>query len=317
MPDHLLLFGRPRAQHLQSNKRLCDRPPVYARRDDPSQGKALFGRPSIFRLPLSCPVPSHPRKTIDPLQAHLSCQPAPTCSCSRAYFVATCAVQNAHPCQQPASHFRASERTPSQEQKISSACPLSLPPCPCATEAEGFPQGRRKSKIVGQDKPQANPESPLHSGPSLAGTLSRESCLRRLSWAICFLGAHLRRQPRCITTTRPKRRPFPPTGLLLGSGCLYTPSLQTAHHHPAAPWRIFSPPPLIFAGRQVDSISQSSTCVIYARSLYHTIIQKLQYRPSVVIPGQPRGRFHLLTLAVKSNRVRLVNSSLTLYTALP
>lgn len=92
--------------------------------------------------------------------------------------------------------------------KESSACPLSLPPCPCATEAEGFAQkGRRNSKSVVRDNPQAYPESRLHFGPSLAGTLSRESCLRRLSsWAICSLGAHLRRQPRCITTTRPKRR---------------------------------------------------------------------------------------------------------------
>lgn len=132
-----------------------------------------------------------------------------------------------------------------------------------------------------QDNPQAYPESRLHFGPSQAGTLSRDSCLRRL-----FLGHLLLGCTPPSSTSLYHHHPAKEETLLrrlglffkLGSGCLYTPlvtrlptiTTTTTTTGPVA--HLFSPL-LIFAGPQVDSNSQPPTCVVYARSLYHNIIQ--------------------------------------------
>lgn len=303
----------------------------------PRRGKALFSRHSF--LSGHCPVPSHPRNH-RPLRAHLTYLSISTpllwlwlLLWLLRLLSAPCAVQNAHPCQQPApspshtthygsvrekkpaSHFRASKRTLSKIICLPSVF-ASLP--------------LRNRGRGGSRKEGANPRSwskttrrPTRSHGYILVPHWQAHCLGSPAIGASLLGHLLlgctppSSTSLCITTTRPERRPSADWVffLTLGSGCLYTPSLQTAHHHHRPCGASFLPSLLIFAVRQVDSNSQSPPCVIYARSLYHNIIQIPQYRLSVVIPGQPRGRFHLVDL--RSICVRLVNSSLSQPTALP
>lgn len=137
---------------------------------------------------------------------------------------------------------------------------------------------------------------------------------RALLWAVYCLGAHLRRQPRCVTTTPGQRGDPPPTDSHSARPASTTPSLQTAHHQ-SAPWRIFSPPLLILLSRQVDCNSQASTRVIYACSLYHTIIHSPPV-PAITCDSRPAPR-QILSGIPCGQSVCFANDSLTPFTALP
>lgn len=122
------------------------------------RGKALFSHHSLpSGSVLSRPTPRSNHRP-PPSSSHLSIatplllllrlpfasravQNPPSLSATGAVSVAyhphQLAVRGSVREKKPASHFRASKHPPSEQ---SSACPLSLPPFPCATEAEGFAQ---------------------------------------------------------------------------------------------------------------------------------------------------------------------------------
>lgn len=266
----LLIVFPPLAQHLQSRqaKHLCDRRPAHASRGEARRGKALFSR--LSRPTLATTRPSKLISSVNhrtaPLLFALApasrslCRPEPpSLSAAGAVSVAS------HPHQLSAARSGKRDRRAifaplSTRPQKSSARPLSLslPPCPCATEAEGVrartaqTQDRRARQAAGLPGVTVTSWS-LTGRHIVSGVLPSAP----LSWAILSLGAHLRRQPRCITTTRPKRRPLPPTGFLgLGSGCLYTPSVQTAHHHHRPCGASFLPSPyLLLFGRSTVILS--------------------------------------------------------------
>lgn len=254
----------PLAQHLQS--RQAKQAPL---RPTPSTRKARRGKARLCSV--ACPVPpsqppvppssSHPSTTAPRLllfalapASRSLCRPEPpSLSATGAVSVAS------HPHQLSAARSGKRDRRAifaplSTRPQKSSACPLSLPPCPCATEAEEVrartaqTQDRRARQAAGLPGVTVTSWS-LTGKHIVSGVLPSAP----LSWAILSLGAHLRRQPRCITTTRPKRRPLPPTGFLHSARAAYTPPrcrLPTTTTGPVA--HLFSPL-LIFccsAGRQ-------------------------------------------------------------------
>lgn len=250
------------------------------------RGKALFSHHSLpSGSVLSRPTPRSNHRP-PPSSSHLSIatplllllrlpfasravQNPPSLSATGAVSVAyhphRLAVRGSVREKKPASHFRASKHPPS-ENHLPALC-LCLPAL-----AQPRQRGSRKRtaqiQVCGARQP-AGLSGVTVTFWSLTGGHTVSGVLPS---APLFLGHLLLGCTPPSSTSLYHHHPAkeenpPPTGFSIGSGCLYNPPRcrlpTTTTIGPVA--HLFSPL-LIFAVRQVDSNSQSTLCVIYARS---------------------------------------------------